>query len=138
MKLTDLTIENPGKTELRKFGLIFGAIVSVLFGLLLPWLFDYAWPVWPWIVAGVFWVWGLAAPGSMFFVYRIWLQFGQVAGWINTRIIMSILFYVVFFPAGMIMRLFGKDPMTRRLDRDSSSYRKASTPIDKDHFERPY
>lgn len=138
MRLADLKIAHPGKLELRKFGLIFGAIVSVLFGLLLPWLFGYAWPVWPWIVAGVFWGWSVAAPNSMFFVYRIWLQFGHVAGWINTRIIMSILFYAVFFPVGMILRLLGKDPMNRNLDGNSPSYRITSTPIDKDHFERPY
>ena len=132
------TIENPGTRELRKFGLITGAIVAVLFGLLLPWAFDYAWPMWPWIVTGVLWLWGLVHPGSLFVVYRLWLGFGHIAGWINTRIILAVLFYIVFFPVGILMRLLGKDPMRRRVDDAAASYRISSASMDKDHVERPY
>jgi hypothetical protein len=131
-------IENPGSQELRKFGLISGIIVAVLFGLALPWLFGYEFPLWPWIFAGCLGVWALAHPASLFVVYRIWLKFGHVAGWINTRIILGIMFYFVFLPAGIIMRLLGKDPMARSLDSSMPSYRKVSDPITKDHVERPY
>ena len=96
------------------------------------------WPIWPWIVTGIFWIWGLAHPDSLFPVYRIWLKFGHVAGWINTRIILGIMFYLVFFPFGVLMRLFGKDPMSRKLDSTATSYRILSDASDKDHYERPY
>ena len=138
MPRQSLIIENPGTKELRKFGLVTGAIIAVLFGLLLPWVFDHDWPSWPWILAGIFWIWGLAHPDSLFFIYRPWLKFGHIAGWINTRIILGILFFIVFFPAGILMRLLGKDPMRRKLDNTQDSYRIASPPLDKDHIERPY
>ncbi len=32
-------IENPGTAELRKFGLVTGAIVMVLFCIILPWIY---------------------------------------------------------------------------------------------------
>ena len=134
----NLTVENPGKVELRKFGLVTGAIVACLFGLILPWIFEYAWPLWPWIFAGIAWIWGLVHPDSLYIVYRSWLKFGHVAGWVNTRIILGIMFYVVFFPVGVIMRLFGNDPMRRALDGSAASYRIISEPLEKDHVERPY
>ncbi len=133
-----VNIKNPGARELRKFGMITGAIVAGLFGLLLPWAFDYAWPLWAWIVAAVLWSWALVHPRSLFVVYRLWLRFGHVAGWINTRIILAILFYAVFFPFGLLMRLFGKDPMRRKADDAAASYRILSATMDKDHVERPY
>jgi len=138
MSIFSLQVENPGVKELRKFGLIFGAIIAGLFGLLLPWIFETAWPSWPWILAGIFWVWSLVHPASLFFIYRNWLKFGHVAGWINTRIILGVLFYIVFFPAGILMRLLGKDPMCRDLDRTKDSYRIVSSSLDKDHIKRPY
>lgn len=132
-------IENPGKTELRKFGLVTGAIVAALFGIILPWLFGYQWPKWPWIVTGILWVWAIVFPSTLFFVYNIWMKFGLVAGWINTRIILGIMFYLVFLPAGLVMRIiFRNDPMSRKLDSSAKSYRKISQPISKEHIERPY
>ena len=135
---TSQIIENPGRAELRKFGLISGTIVAVLFGVMLPWLVGYQWPIWPWIVTGILWVWALAMPGTLFLVYKPWLKFGHIAGWINTRIILGLMFYLVFFPAGILMRVFGNDPMARKLDSSVKSYRIVSEPIDKDHIERPY
>ena len=135
---TSQKIENPGTSELRKFGLVSGAIVAVLFGVILPWLFDYPWPTWPWVVTGILWIWALVIPNTLFLVYRPWMKFGHIAGWINTRIILGLMFYVVFFPAGILMRMFGNDPMARKLDGAVKSYRIISKPIEKDHFERPY
>ena len=55
---------------LRQFAFVFGGIVAVLFGLLLPWLLDHGWPVWPWALAGGMALWGLVAPRSPRPVYR--------------------------------------------------------------------
>ena len=138
MKFTTLAVENPGTGELRRFGLVTGAIVAMLFGIALPWFIGDQWPRWPWIVTGIFWIWALTAPATLFIIYRIWMKFGHVAGWINTRIILGLVFYLVFFPFGIILRMLGKDPMTRKLDGTSKSYRIISAPIEKDHIERPY
>jgi hypothetical protein len=138
MPVFNVLIENPGARELRKFGLIFGAILVTIFGLALPWLFSSGWPLWPWIVAAIFWILGLAIPNSLWPIYRIWMKFGHVAGWVNSRIILAIMFYLIFLPAGIIMRIFGKDPMARKLDKTSNSYRIQSQTVEKDHIERPY
>ena len=66
------------------------------------------------------------------------MRFGHIAGWINTRIILGIMFYLLFFPVGVLMRLVAKDPMARKLDDGAQSYRIRSEAPEKDHIERPY
>ena len=122
----------------RKFGLTTGAIVIVLFGLSIPWLFDLHYPMWPWIVGGTLVLWALAAPASLRRAYVAWMKFGQLMNWINTRLILGVLFDGVFLPFGLVMRLFGKDPMHRKLDYRASTYRVKSHNESKDSVERPF
>ncbi len=130
-------LPEPDKKGLRDFGLTTGAIIVGLFGLLFPWLFDRPFPVWPWVVATVLALWALTLPNTLRPVYRGWMAVGHVLGWVNTRIILAVLFYLVFLPAGMIMRILGKDPMARKFTTDKS-YRVPSTEYPANHFERPY
>ena len=124
--------------ELRKFGFTTGAIVAVLFGLLLPWLFNHGYPYWPWILAGVLWLWAIIAPATLKPVYNGWMKVGHVLGWINTRIILGLMFFTVFFIAGLILKILGKDPMSRKIDKSAESYRVPSHVHNKDHVERPF
>ena len=128
----------PDKKGLRNFGLVTGAIAAVLFGLLLPWIFGHGFPLWPWIVAGVLAAWAFLAPATLSPVYRAWMAVGHVLGWINTRIILGLMFYLVVLPAGFLMRIFRKDPMSRRFEARAPTYRIPSTDHAKNHLERPF
>lgn len=128
----------PDKKGLRNFGLTTGAIAAVLFGLLLPWIFGHGFPLWPWIVAGVLAAWALLAPATLRQVYRAWMAVGHVLGWINTRIILGLVFYLVVLPAGGMMRIFRKDPMARRFEARAPTYRVPSIDHAKNHLERPF
>ena len=130
------TLDNKG---LRKFGLTTGAIIVLLFVLFFPWVFDAAsLPMWPWVVAGILWVPALVMPGLLRPIYTTWMKIGHGLGWINTRIILGVLFYVMILPMGLIMRLFGKDPMSRKWDESASSYRIESAREPRDRLEKPY
>ena len=124
--------------ELRKFGFTTGAIVAILFGILLPWLFTHGYPYWPWILAGVLGLWALIAPATLKPVYNGWMKVGHVLGWINTRIILGLMFYTVFFVVGLVLKILGKDPMSRKIDKSAESYRVPSHAHNKDHVERPF
>jgi hypothetical protein len=125
--------------ELRQFGLLFGAILVLLFGLLLPFLIGYSFPAWPWAVALLFAVLALLAPTALTPFYRGWMRFGLIAGFINTRMIMFVLYYALFVPTGLFMKLFGRDALARtKGGKTTDSYRVASTVRPNDHFERPY
>src|SRR5262245_61596107 len=95
------------RNGLRNFGLTTGAIAAVLFGLLLPWLRGYGFPMWPWLAGGILALWGLLAPATLRPVHRVWMAVGNVLGWINTRIILGLVFYTVVLPMGRMMRAFG-------------------------------
>ena len=125
--------------ELRQFGLLFGAILVLLFGLLLPFLIGYSFPLWPWVVALLFTALALLAPTALRPFNRGWMRFGLIAAFINTRIIMFVLYYALFVPTGLAMKLFGRDALVRTTGgKTTDSYRVASAVRPNDHFERPY
>lgn len=128
----------PDGKGLRHFGLITSAITVVLFGLLLPWIIGHGFPLWPWVVGGILTIWAVILPKTLRPVYRAWMAVGHVLGWINTRIILGIVFYIVILPAGGIMRVFRKDPMARGFDAQASTYRVSSSNQSKNHLERPF
>jgi predicted Co/Zn/Cd cation transporter (cation efflux family) len=132
-----MTIEIPDKKGLRDFGLITGSLFIVFFGLLLPWLFSLAFPLWPWIVAGVLSVLALIAPNGLKFIYQGWMFLALILAWINTRLILGIVFYLLITPMGSIMRLFGKNAMKNKPSQ-SETYRSLTTPRSPKQMEHPF
>lgn len=124
--------------ELRKFGFVFSLILVLLFDGLLPWLRAHPLPLWPLYIALPVASLALVWPPALRPLYIAWMKFGAVMGAINTRIIMTVFFFVVLTPIGWLMRLGGKDPMVRAFDRAATSYRVASTSQDKEQMEKPY
>ncbi len=131
-------IEKLDASGYRKFGLLTGAIVAGLFGLLIPLVFSLGFPKWPWILAGILVAWALLAPATLQPVYVGWMKFGNVMNWVNTRLILGLLFYGIFLPFGLIMRLLGKDSMQRKFDKKIASYRVTSHHDARDNVERPF
>lgn len=125
-------------TELRKFGLTVGALFVVLFGLLIPWKRHAHFPLWPWIIALIFFVPALFTPRLLHYPYLVWERIGQTLGWINSRIVLNILFFLVFVPAGTVARLCKWDPLKRKFDPDARSYRVLSPSQSPADMEKPY
>lgn len=123
---------------LRRFSFTVGAALVVVFGLLAPWLFGFGWPVWPWLVAGVLVAWGLVAPASLGPVYRGWMRFGLLLNRIVSPLVLGIMFFLVIAPVALVMRLAGRDPLARKLDRNATSYRVPSEAPPKEQMERPF
>lgn len=128
----------PGASELRNFGLIFGAFIAVIFGALLPFLFSGTYRSWPWMVGGFFALWALIHPLSLKPVFHLWIKIGNVLNYVNTRLILAIVFFGLFLPIGGGMRLFGWDAMKRKSRAEETSFRTASTKRPSSHLERPY
>lgn len=127
----------------REFGLTTGAIVVGLFGLVIPFLFgrDFpgGYPSWPWVIFAVLAVMALAVPMALAPVYKYWMKFGLFVGtYIMTPVIMFIVFFGLFMPIGLIMKLFGKDSLARRLDGETTSYRVESDQPPAKNLEKPY
>ena len=106
--------------ELRKFGLtvggaflVFGAIRSYFhFGNFAIALFG---------VGSVLSAFGLVFPTALRPVEKAWMRLAHVLAYVNTRIILTLLFYLVFTPIGLIRRTV-KDPLNRKLHDRSTTY----------------
>jgi hypothetical protein len=123
---------------LRDFALTMAAIVAVLFGLVLPWVLNVGWPMWPWIFAAVFAFWGFTHPASLSTVYRLWMKFGLVLNRITTPLVLAMVFFLVFTPIALFMRIIGRNTMARRAVKSATTYRKASRARGKESMEKPY
>jgi hypothetical protein len=128
----------PGKAALRQFGLVLALILAGIFGAVPLWWLGRPPPGLPMIAVGVLLLWALLLPKTLKPLYRLWMGIGELLGWINTRVILGVVFVALFFPVGLLLKLLGKDPMHRRLYVEAVSYRKPSHPQPREHFERPY
>jgi hypothetical protein len=126
------------KSELRNFGLVIASLMVIIFGLFLPLVFNHNNPFWPWIVASIMLLLAVFLPASIQPIYTIWMRIGNILGWINTRIILAIIFYTLFLLVSIILKLLGKDPMARKYLKDQTSYRVLCTPIKREQMENPY
>jgi hypothetical protein len=108
------------RQHLRKFGLVL-AIGFIAVGSVSRLRHHTVAPMVLWALAVANGVPALVAPTLLGPVERVWMKLGNVMGWVNTRIILTVLFYVVVFPAGLLMRLF-RDPLDRELYDTRSSY----------------
>lgn len=135
--MADHPIPELDRKGLRDFGLTTGAIVAGLFGLFFPWFLERPTPLWPWVIAAILVVWGLVAPLSLRPVYRGWMRFGLLLSKITTPLIMGILFFLIFVPAGLVMRLLARDPLSRRRDAGAATYRVPGDPAAR-RLDKPY
>ena len=124
--------------ELRDFGLIMAGMLIIMFGFVLPWIFSYSTPYWPFIAAIVFAVVALLRPVLLGPVNRVWLKISDVLGWINTRLVMGVMFFLLIAPIGILMRLLGKNTLSLKISDEQTSYRVVTKVRDKKHLEKPF
>lgn len=124
--------------ELRQFGLLLGVFLAVIVGLLFPWWSHLKFVLWPVLAGGIFILLALTAPITVAPLFYLWMAFAAVMGWINARIILTVIFYLMFFPLGFVMRLSGWDPLRRRMKEPQASYRIPSKRVDRKQMERPF
>jgi Saxitoxin biosynthesis operon protein SxtJ len=109
-------VQKAVKTQERSFGLSVGAVLCAV-GLLLLWRGR---PVRAEIVGALgvlLFVPGLVYPAILAWPAALWWRFSLALGRINARILLTLIFGVVFIPMSIFWRLTGKDPLGRRRDR---------------------
>jgi hypothetical protein len=123
--------------ELRRFGWLVGGILAVIG--LWPLLFRAEAPrVWLLVVGAVLMLAGGIMPAALAPAYRAWMWLADVLGWINTRVILGVVFYAVFTPVGLVMRFLRHDPLRRRYEPLASTYRVVRDARRGDHMRRQF
>ena len=123
--------------ELRIFGLMVGGIFSIIG--LWPMIFRGDSPrTWALALGGALVGLGLVLPASLRYVHQVWMKIGHVLGWINTRILLGVIFYGLITPMGLVMRLFGKDSMHHALVHEANTYRVIRAPRSRLHMKNQF
>lgn len=114
--------KNPSRRDLMVFGLLllaFTAIVGALF----------YWRSHAPGVARVVWIAGAAITALFFAVPPLrkpiffgWSYVTFPIGFVLSHVILGLVYFVVFTFVGLVLRLFGHDPMQRKLDPAARSY----------------
>jgi len=124
--------------DLKNFGIIMGAAVSLIFGIFLPLLLDRSLPLWPFISSTLLISLAFCMPGILKPFYHIWMLAGQILGLMNFYIIMMLMYFLIFTPIAILFKLLGKDAMKKKYDKDLVSYRDECYPKSENHMEHPY
>jgi hypothetical protein len=104
----------------RTLGLVFA--VFFLLVTLLPLVRGRPARMWALIPAGAFLLAALLLPGILHPLNIAWTRLGLLLHRITNPIILGVLFYVVFMPFGLVVRLLGKDLLRLRWDPQAESY----------------
>jgi hypothetical protein len=127
----------PDPRELRRFGLVMAAMIGGLFGALVPLLKGAPVRTWPWAVALLFAAAALGAPRALGPVHQVWMRIGHALGWVNTRILLTVVFYTIITPTGLVMRALGRNPLRGPRDTAASHRRPSRAPAP-EGMERPF
>lgn len=104
----------------RAFGVVF-TVVFLIIGL---------WPLmgggsprlWALIMAGLILATAIIHPVLLAPFNRLWARFGLLLHKVTNPIIMGLVFFVTVTPTALIMKMMGKDPLNRKIDRNAKSY----------------
>ena len=101
------------KKQLREFGFLIGFGFPILIGWVLAAVAGHGFREWTIIVGLSGLILGLLAPRFLYYPYKGWMKLGYVLGWINSRLILGMVFIVVLLPIAYVMRLTGYDPLRK-------------------------
>ncbi len=124
---------NLGKKSLKKFGITMGIAFLVITFVILIRARHNVIPALA--VSLAFFISASLFPSVLKPIYILWMKLAFVLGWINARLILIIIFYLLFTPIGLIMRLFRADLLDRKIEKNKDSYwkrreKKAFNPVD--------
>jgi hypothetical protein len=125
------------KRHLRRFGLTVGGVFLTLGTV--SWLRDHVLaPRILWTVGALLVLPGAVAPELLGPVERVWMRGAAALGHINSRVILTLVYYLIVTPVGVLVRLF-RDPLNlRRRDFETNWTRRPSAPVDPARYQQQF
>ena len=116
----DLKKLKTGVRDLRKFGLTVGGVFFLL-GVVLFFRHRSSYPAF--LGAGALLIaFGVIWPRALKYVYIAWMALAFTLGFVMSNVILTLFFFLLVTPIGLLARLFQKDFLARKWDRRAGSY----------------
>ena len=96
---------------LREFGFLLGFTFPFLIGWILPLIGGHSFRTWTLFISIPSIILAVIKPSLLLYPYKAWMKLGHILGWLNSRIILGLVYITILLPISMIMRLFGYDPL---------------------------
>ena len=113
----------------RSFGIVFFVVFLLI--TIYPLTHGGDIRIWSAIISVVFLVLGLLNSSILSPLNKIWFKFGIFLGKIISPLIMGIIFFLVVTPIGLIMRIFGKDVLNLKYNKNQSYWIEKNGPKSK-------
>jgi len=112
-------MENTEVKEFKKFGILF----SLIFIVISLSLFFKQKNFLPWVgISFLFFLSAIYSPVALKILYIPWMKLAFFLSWVNTGIILFLMFYLIFVPIGLLLKLLGKDLLDMKIDKNKVSY----------------
>lgn len=114
---------NPSKRVLRQFAGIWLPLFCAVAGGMLWFRFDLPRvAIGVWIAGAVLALAGLVRPAVAKWVYLGMLYATWPIGFVVSHVLLFLVYALVLTPTGLLLRLFGRDPLAKGFDKKAASY----------------
>ncbi len=131
---------NPSRRELQWFAgllIVFALVVSGL------WSFRTGRSTGPMVLLSLLsaiGLLGLLIPNAIRWFYIAWMIAVWPIGWVVSHVLLALIFFGVILPIGVTLRMLGRDPMRKSIDRSAKTYwiDRATEPTDPNRYFRQF
>ena len=121
--MVDAQAPETTQKHLREFGLLVGSILLLVSSYW--WFYRDIYETARYImfpIGALLFLIGLVVPSVLKPAYKVWMTIAHVLAWVNTRILISLIFFLVITPIGFVMRLIKGDLLGEKFHSDSDTY----------------
>lgn len=121
----------------KKFGFFFTVVFAIATGYFylngtLTWVYVFA------ATALIFLLITIVKADALLPLNKLWMQFGLLLSKIVSPIVFGIIFFGLFTPIAILMRLWGRDELRLKFKRKTSHWISRSEPIQADSFKQQF
>ena len=102
------------KKQLREFGFLIGLGFPIIIGWLIPAITGHLFRLWTLLLGFPVLILAILKPSLLSYPYKIWIAIGIALGWINSKLILGLVYLIILQPIAIFMNIFGYDPLRKK------------------------
>ena len=102
------------KKQLRKFGLLIGLGFPVFIGWILPLISGHVFKSWTLLIGLPLLILAIINPNLLIYPFKGWMLLGHILGYVNSKLILGLVFICVLQPIALLLKFSGYDPLRQK------------------------